>query len=92
MKTREMLAKSQQADFLAPYLVRFEEKKPLDNEIDAAIKDCLRDFKKNHDEMINEPQRRYDESTAELNSLKRFLQRHMEQFSVQDYEKFIEEG
>lgn len=30
MKTREMLAKSQQADFLAPYLVRFEEKVGFD--------------------------------------------------------------
>lgn len=92
MKTREMLAKSQQADFLAPYLVRFEDKKPEKEEIDVAIQDCLRDFRRNHEEMINELQRRYDESTAELNSLKRFLHRYMDQFSIQEYEKFIQEG
>lgn len=92
MKTREMLAKSQQADFLAPYLVRFEEKKPTDAEIDDAVQDCLHDFKKHHEDMINELQHRYDESTAELNALKRFLHRYMDQFSVQDYEKFIQEG
>lgn len=92
MKTREMLAKSQQADFLAPYLVRFEDKKPEKEEIDIAIQECLRDFKKNHAEMINELQRRYDESTAELNSLKRFLHRYMDQFSIQEYDKFIQEG
>lgn len=92
MKTREMLAKSQQADFLAPYLVRFEDKKPQKEEIDVAIQDCLRDFKRNYEEMINELQRRYDESTAELNSFKRFLQRYMDQFSIQEYEKFIQEG
>jgi molecular chaperone GrpE (heat shock protein) len=92
MKTREMLAKSQQADFLAPYLVRFEDKKPEIQEIDIAFQDCLRDFRKNHEEMINELQRRYDESTAEMNSLKRFLHRYMDQFSIQEYEKFIQEG
>ncbi|KAL7020012.1 hypothetical protein ACKWTF_011343 [Chironomus riparius] len=92
MKTREMLAKSQQADFLAPYLVRFEDKKPQDNEIEIAIHDCLKDFKKNYEEMINELQHRYDESTAELNSLKRFLHRYMDQFSIQEYDKFIQEG
>lgn len=92
MKTREMLAKSQQADFLAPYLVRFEDKKPEIDEIDIAFQDCLRDFRKNHEEMINELQRRYDESTAEMNSLKRFLHRYMDQFSIQEYEKFIQEG
>lgn len=42
--------------------------------------------------MINELQRRYDESTAELNSLKRFLHRYMDQFSIQEYDKFIQEG
>jgi hypothetical protein len=92
MKTREMLAKSQQADFLAPYLVRFEDKEPDDDEIDAVIADCLRDFKKNYQDMINELQHRYDEATAELNSLKRFLHRYMDQFSIQEYDKFIQEG
>lgn len=92
MKTRELLAKNQQADFLAPYLVRFEDKKPQKSEVDVAIQDCLRDFKRNYTDMENELQRRYDESTAELNSLKRFLHRYMDQFSVQEYEKFIHEG
>jgi hypothetical protein len=92
MKTREMLAKSQQADFLAPYLVRFEDKKPSAEEIDIAIQECLRDFRKNYEDMINELQHRYDESTAELNSLKKFLHRYMDQFSVQEYDKFIQEG
>jgi molecular chaperone GrpE (heat shock protein) len=92
MKTREMLAKSQQADFLAPYFVRFEDKKPQREEVDVAIQDCLRDFRKNSEDMINELQRRYDEATAEMNSLKRFLHRYMDQFSIQEYEKFIQEG
>lgn len=92
MKTRELLAKNQQADFLAPFLVRFEDKKPQKEEVDVAIQDCLRDFKKNYADMENELQRRYDETTAELNSLKRFLHRYMDQFSVQEYEKFILEG
>lgn len=92
MKTRELLAKNQQADFLAPYLVRFEDKKPSKEEVDIAIKDCIRDFKQNYLDMENELQRRYDESTAELNSLKRFLHRYMDQFSVHEYEKLIQEG
>ena len=92
MKTRELLAKNQQADFLAPYLVRFEDKKPTKEDFDEAIKDCLRDFKQNYIDMENELQRRYDESTSELNSLKRFLHRYMDQFSVQEYEKLIYEG
>lgn len=92
MKTREILAKSQQADFLAPYLIRFEDKKPQREEVDIAIQECLRDFKKNFADIENELQRRYDEATIELNSLKRFLNRHMDQFTIQDYDKFITEG
>lgn len=92
MKTRELLAKQQQADFLAPYLVRFEDKKPQKEEVDVAIQDCLKDFKQNYADIENELQRRYDESTTELNSLKRFLHRYMDQFSAQEYEKFIHEG
>ncbi|CRK88918.1 CLUMA_CG002622, isoform A [Clunio marinus] len=92
MKTRELLAKNQQADFLAPYLVRFENKQPNSSEVEIAIQDCLRDFKKGYTDMENELQRRYDESTSEMNSLKRFLHRYMDQFSVQEYENFIVEG
>lgn len=92
MKTRELLAKNQQADFLAPYLVRFEDKKPQKEEVDVAIQDCLKDFKKNYADIENELQRRYDETTTEMNSLKRFLHRYMDQFTVQEYEKFITEG
>jgi len=92
MKTREMLAKNQQADFLAPYLVRLEDKEPTKEEIDAAVHDCLKDFKRNYTDIANELQRRYDDSTAELNSLKRFLHRYMDQFSTQEYEKFIQDG
>jgi molecular chaperone GrpE (heat shock protein) len=93
MKTRELLAKNQQADFLAPYFVRYDEdNKPQKEEVEAAIQNCLRDFKKNYADMENELQRRYDDSTAEMNSLKKFLHRYMDQFSVQEYEKFIFEG
>lgn len=94
MKTRELLAKSQQADFLAPYLVRFEDKKPqpLTSEVDIAIQDCLKNFKKNYADMENELQRRYSEATGELNSLKKFLHRFMDQLSAQEYDKFILEG
>lgn len=92
MKTRELLAKNQQADFLAPYLVRFEDKQPQKEEVDLAIQYCLRDFKRNYVDMENELQRRYDESTTELNTLKKFLHRYMDQFSVQEYEKLILEG
>lgn len=92
MKTREELAKKQQADFLAPYLVRFEDQKPVKEDLDRAVDDCLKDFQKNFIEMVNELQRRYDESTGELNSLKRFLHRYMDQFSVAEYDKFIIEG
>ncbi|CAO1418704.1 unnamed protein product [Diamesa tonsa] len=92
MKTREELAKKQQADFLAPYLVRFEDQKPVKEDLDRAVDDCLKDFQKNFVEMVNELQRRYDESTGELNSLKRFLHRYMDQFTVTEYDKFIIEG
>lgn len=92
MKTRELLAKSQQADFLAPYLVRFEDKKPQQSEVDVAIQDCLKDFKKNYADMENELQHRYDEASGELSSLKKFLHRFMDQLSAQEYDKFILEG
>lgn len=92
MKQREELAKRQQADFLAPYLVRFEDTEPDKEQLDEVVEECLQDFQKNYLEIANELQRRYDESTGELNSMKRFIHRYMDQFTETDYEKFIQEG
>lgn len=92
MKSREELAKKQQADFLAPYLVRFEDKKPVKMDLNRAVDDCLKDFRNTFVVMVNELQRRYEESTDELNSLKRFLHRYMDQFTIDEYDKFIIEG
>ena len=93
MKQREELAKKQQADFLAPYLVRYEDKKRIEQkDLDTAKEDCLHDFQRNFEEMVNELQRRYDESTGEINALKRFLHRYMEKFTVEEYDKFTVEG
>ena len=93
MKQREELAKKQQADFLAPYLVRYEDRKRIEQkDLDAAKQECLIDFQRNFEEMVNELQRRHDESSSEISSLKRFLHRYMEKFTVEEYEKFMVEG
>lgn len=92
MKNREDMAKKQQADFLAPYLVIFEDQRPDQEQLDEAVEKCLQDFQRNYVDIVNELQRRYDESTGELHSMKRFLHRYMDQFTEADYEKFIQEG
>lgn len=86
------MAKKQQADFLAPYLVRLEDHRPDQDEINYVVSQCLEDFQQNYADMINELQRRYDEATNELQSMKRFLHRYLDQFTDADYEKFIIEG
>lgn len=92
MKNREDMAKKQQADFLAPYLVRFEDKPPNQDQLNEVVEECMMDFKRNYIEMANELQRRYDEANGEMNSMKRFLHRYLDQFTESDYEKFIQEG
>uniref|UniRef100_A0A336LWC1 Dynein regulatory complex subunit 7 n=1 Tax=Culicoides sonorensis TaxID=179676 RepID=A0A336LWC1_CULSO len=93
MRIREELAKTQLADFLAPYLVRLGSDRKLSKaEYDLAKKDCLSDFRQYYLDMLNELQRRFEELTKEEESLRRFLHKFQSQFDDYDYEKFIKEG
>lgn len=92
MKAREELAKTQLADFLAPYLIRFDNCKPTIAEAEQCKEDCLNDFKQYYIEMLNELEARHRELVQEEESLKRFLHKFQSQFSDMEYDKFLKEG
>lgn len=60
-KEQAALALQSDADYLAPYLVYYENRRPNRVESIAVYEDCMRDVKTNFLEMLNELQRRYDE-------------------------------
>lgn len=92
MRAREELAKTQLADFLAPYLVRFEGQPPTAEEAEQCKYDCLTDFKRYYLDMFEELRARYEELIQEEESLRKFLHKFQSQFDDFEYEKFIKEG
>ncbi|XP_037947146.1 coiled-coil domain-containing protein lobo [Teleopsis dalmanni] len=78
-------------DFLAPYLVAY------DNEITpkesyVAFTSCLLDLRTRFVTLLNCLQRQYEELTAEAKALQRFLSKFQDQFSNYDYERLVNEG
>lgn len=61
MKERNALALRSEADFLAPYLVYFEDVPPKADESIVIFHECLNAVKTGFVEMLNELQRKYDE-------------------------------
>lgn len=66
MKERNALALRSEADYLAPYLVYFEEMPPTADQSIAIFHDCLNAVKTDFVEMLNELQRKYDEVILSL--------------------------
>ena len=91
LKAREQLSKSQQADFLAPYLVRHTGV-PQKAEATRAFKDCLDDLRKHHAELYEELKTRLDELAGEEQTLRKFLMKFQEQLDDDEYEKFMVDG
>lgn len=63
MKERTALALRSEADFLAPYLVYFEDVPPKEDESIVIFHECLNAVRADFVEMLNELQRKYDEVT-----------------------------
>lgn len=61
MKERAAIALRSEADFLAPYLVYFEDIPPKADESIVIFHECLNAIKTDFVEMLNELQRKYDE-------------------------------
>lgn len=61
MKKREAITAVSDPDFLAPYLVKFENRVPNRDESLLALELCLNDLKDYYLDLLNELQRRYDE-------------------------------
>lgn len=92
MEEREHIAKKEPADFLAPYLIYYVNRKPTKEESEVAMQGCLEHVKTYYLDMLNELQRRYDELTSETKSLKKFLIKFQDQFDDFDYDRLIKEG
>lgn len=92
MRARAELSKKLPADFLTPYILYHENRKPTPEESKNAYEECLSDLKQYYLDMLNELQRRYDELSSESKALKKFLLKFQDQFDDYDYERFIKEG
>ncbi|EDS38759.1 conserved hypothetical protein [Culex quinquefasciatus] len=91
-KAREELIKKQQADFLAPYLLRLDGSPAAKERLMAAYQDCKDDLRQFYHKLEDEMRVRLDELALEEHSLKRFLAKFQEHFEDEEYEKFIMEG
>ncbi|KAI8121790.1 Coiled-coil domain-containing protein lobo [Lucilia cuprina] len=87
---RELKAKP--ADFLAPYLVAYKNRKLTYEESWAAYNACLFDLKSRFVGLLNDLQRQYEDLTTESKSLQRFLNKFENQFNNYDYEQLVNEA
>ncbi|XP_053679794.1 coiled-coil domain-containing protein lobo [Anopheles nili] len=95
LKAREEQIKQQQADFLAPYLLRLGDttkRPPTRARVMELYRDCTTDLRRFYRRLEEELRNRCDELITEEQSLKRFLSRFQEHFEDAEYEKFIAEG
>ncbi|XP_036347075.1 coiled-coil domain-containing protein lobo-like [Rhagoletis pomonella] len=83
----DMLTKP--ADFLAPYLVPYENRALSYQESWAAYNACLYDLKTRFVGLLNNLQRQYEDLTVEDKSLNRFLNKFEGQFDNYTYEKLV---
>lgn len=91
-RAREELSKKLPADFLTPYILYHENRKPSPDESKNAYEECLNDLKQYYLDMLNDLQRRYDQLSSESKALKKFLLKFQEQFDDYDYERFLKDG
>lgn len=91
-RAREELIKQQQADFLAPYLLRMDESNSNHEKLMAAYQSCKEDLRKFYSGLEDEMKVRLDELLSEENSLRRFLSKFQGHFEDDEYDKFIMEG
>ncbi|XP_055608047.1 coiled-coil domain-containing protein lobo [Uranotaenia lowii] len=91
-RAREELIRKQQADFLAPYLLRLDLNKCSRNQVMDAYSCCMENLAKFYQKMDDEMKVRLGELNSEELSLKRFLAKFQEHFEEVEYEKFISEG
>ncbi|XP_065356734.1 coiled-coil domain-containing protein lobo [Calliphora vicina] len=87
---RELKAKP--ADFLAPYLVAYKNRKLTYEESWTAYNACLFDLKSRFVGLLNDLQRQYEDLTTESKSLQRFLNKFENQFNNNDYEQLVTEA
>uniref|UniRef100_A0A182U5I7 Dynein regulatory complex subunit 7 MORN domain-containing protein n=1 Tax=Anopheles melas TaxID=34690 RepID=A0A182U5I7_9DIPT len=95
IKAREEQIKQQQADFLAPYLLRLgntSKRPPTRAQVMALYRDCTTDLRRFYQRLEEELRNRCDDLITEEQSLKRFLARFQQHFEDAEYEKFIAEG
>ncbi|XP_055904389.1 coiled-coil domain-containing protein lobo [Eupeodes corollae] len=79
-------------DFLAPYLIPYNGRTLTQKESWTAYHACLNDLKKRFVTLLNELQRRYEDLTAEGQSLKKFLGKFENKFDDFDYERLMQES
>ncbi|XP_058837675.1 coiled-coil domain-containing protein lobo [Topomyia yanbarensis] len=92
VKAREEIIRKQQADFLAPYLIRLDGTRPDKERLKAAYQSCVQDLHHFYHTLEDEVKGRLDELIGEEQALKRFLAKFQEHFEDEEYEKFVLEG
>ncbi|XP_058061992.1 coiled-coil domain-containing protein lobo [Anopheles bellator] len=96
IKAREEQLKQQQADFLAPYLLRLgsdtKKRPPTRAQVMQLFHDCTADLRRFYRKLEEELRNRCDDLITEEQSLRRFLSKFQQHFEDTEYEKFIAEG
>ncbi|KAH8294045.1 hypothetical protein KR054_007712 [Drosophila jambulina] len=82
---------SKPADFLAPYLVPYQDELTPEQSL-YAYNACLNDLKTRFVSLLNNLQRHYEDLTSESKSLNRFLNKFENQFSNYDYKRLVQQS
>nr|XP_017020697.1 coiled-coil domain-containing protein lobo isoform X2 [Drosophila kikkawai] len=82
---------SKPADFLAPYLVPYQDELTPEQSL-YAYNACLNDLKSRFVSLLNNLQRHYEDLTSESKSLNRFLNKFENQFNNYDYKRLVQQS
>lgn len=92
IERRKELALKSAPDFLAPYLVRYSNRRPNNAESMAIMNACLSGIENEYAYILNELQHSFEDQVAEEKSLQRFLNRFQKQFEDFEYETLVKQG
>ncbi|KAH8417308.1 hypothetical protein KR222_008691 [Zaprionus bogoriensis] len=89
---QKRIVASKPADFLAPYLVSYNEQELTEEQSMTAYNACLNDLKSRFVLLLNNLQRQYEDLTSEAKSLNRFLNKFENQFDNFDYNRLVQQA
>lgn len=92
LERRKELALKTEPDLVAPYLIRYSNRRPTTSESETIMNACLLDIETEYRHVLDELCRAHEDQALEEESLRRFLNKFQRQFEDFEYEMLVKQG